>query len=117
MDMLSKIAEELRGISASLKTARSGVPEYWTELIPGAEELNSKNQKILKMFWNYHVAEGNEAKHLSDALEMAAWDLGYQGKERLKSNGVIVYLAKILRVDVRGEYKDGLASGKEEINF
>jgi hypothetical protein len=57
------------------------------------------------------VSEGVEATDPKDALEMMAWDLGYQG-ERLPS--WMRKLARQLRVNIDKEYKSGVQSGKQE---
>ena len=56
----------------------------------------------------YARDEGLEADTLEDAIEMAAFDLGYQG---VPLNAMLKRLGKKYRVDVLRSYKEG-ADGK-----
>lgn len=98
----------------AMRAAGRAVFDEWASMVPGAMSPDSREGKILQDFWEYHQAEGNEAVHLPDALEMAAWDLGYQGSP-LRPSSSISYLAKIFRLDVKREWqlgRDARAAGE-----
>lgn len=88
--------------------------EAWVTLIPGSDVKGSKEQKLLQAFWKYHQSEGNEAVHLDNAMEMAAWDLGYQGRDLRRFAPALLGLAKIRgnTQDIQLSYKEGLVQGR-----
>ena len=78
----------------------------WQAQVPGSEVIGSKEQKALSAFWDFCQGELVEAVHLDDALEMVAWDMGYQGRSLRFAPG-LEFLAKIRRKNLRAEYKIG----------
>jgi len=90
------------------KAARADLME-WQALIPGSEVRGSKEWKALQAFWDWSRGELIEAVDLDGALEMAAWDLGYQGRDLRFAPG-LEFLGKVRRLNLRKEHQDGQRS-------
>ena len=84
----------------------------WVSLVPGSEELFSREQKALNAFWNFCQGELVEAVKLDDALKMVAWDMGYQGRTLRFAPG-LEFLARIRHVNLTPEFNDGQKAGQE----
>lgn len=84
--------------------------ERWQAKVPGSDIWDSREQRLLDSFWEYARSELIEATDLDDALDMAAWDLGYQG-QRLPA--ALLSLARLRQVHLEAEYRRGQQAGAD----
>ena len=85
---------------------------WWHEQLARRAPALARDERVSLMvgsLWQLCRGEGTEARDPWLALEMVAWDSGYQGA-RLQP--WFLELARKLRVNVQKEWEKGLAEGK-----
>lgn len=108
VDELERVLDEVRlRMPKRTGTIQWKMPDYNDEKIKGSlgpKDTYAEGQ--MEAIWK---EESLEAATLPDAIEMYAWDLGYQ-KHPLPD--WLIYLGKKYKVDVISNHKDGQSSGE-----
>lgn len=81
----------------------------WVRRHPDADATD------LSVLFELNASTGGEAIYAEHALELAVWDLGYEGLPHPTKNTPLSDLGRALGVDIRRDYADGQRCAKEDL--